>query len=170
MITQFPAPVSVDITYEHDQVHKGHYFSGGVYNASVADGATVELLLQISSTSTFHAKITVAAGGDSTIQIYEGTTFSSAGSAVTMSNHNRSSATSFAGTVTLTPTVTLDGSQINGTGYVAAGSKHSASGGDFGFGSEFILAKSTNYLLRATNNSGGAAKIGVYVEGYMPSL
>lgn len=170
MINQYPIPTTTVIDIAHDQVHKGHYFSGGYYNSAVVNAGTVDILIQLNGTSTFHAKLTGTAGGDSTIQIYEGTTFSLAGSAITMSNHNRASTTSFAGTVTSIPTITAVGTQINGTGYIAAGDKHSGGGGDFGFGNEFILAKSTNYLVRVTNNSGSATKIAVSIEGYMPSL
>lgn len=169
MITMYPVS-GESIDYTHHKVHEGKFFSGAYYNSSVANGATIEILIQVGSTSTFHMKFAATAGGDSTVQLYEGTTFSAAGTAVTMSNHNRASANSFSGTITHTPTLTLAGTQINGTGYVTGGDKHTGSGGEFGFNNEFVLSKSTNYLLRLTNNSGSAVKACLAVEGYQPSL
>lgn len=168
MITQYP-PSSVGITYEHQKTHEGRYFSGGYYNASVASSGTVELLVQI-TTETWHAKATVAVGGDSTVQIFEGTTFSAAGTAVTMTNHNRASAKTFTGTVTHTPTLTAAGTQLNGTMLIPGGSGGNASGGDIGFENEFVLKASTNYMIRVTNVSTGNVAISVTIEGYQPTL
>jgi hypothetical protein len=127
------------------------------------------MLIQGAVQST-HAKFTVTVTGNSTVQLYEGTTFSVAGAAVSMTNHNRSSSKVFDATVTSGPTVTGVGTQINGTGLIPAGDKHTGGGGEFGFGNEFILAPSTNYLLRTTNVSGGAIKISMSIEGYQPTL
>ena len=167
MITVYPNPTQTIIDTAHKYTHEGRYFSGGFYNASVANGATIEILIQ--NVGSFHVLSTLTAGGESTLQIYEGTTFSVAGSAVTMSNHNRSSAKVFDGTATSTPTVTVAGTQMNGTVYVAAGDKHS-SGVEHGFDNEYILAANTNYLIRGTNNSGGAIKMQLTIEGYQPNL
>lgn len=161
-------PFSVIMT-EHQHLHSGRYFSGGHYNAAVANGSVIELLFQ-TSTRSMHAIFSASASGDSTVQLFEGATFSGAGTAVTMSNHNRNSATVFNGTVTHTPTLLTDGTQLNGTGYLAAGEKNFTSGGQFNFGGEFILKPSTTYLFRATNNSGAAAKMSLSLEGYFASL
>lgn len=170
MINKYPIGEVETIDHAHDQTHKGHYFSGGFYNSSVADTTSMELLIQNGSVSTFHMKLGVVASGNSTVQIFEGTTFSGAGTTVTMTNHNRVSVTAFSGTVTHTPTLTLDGTQITATGFIPGGTKHTGGGGDFGFSNELILAKSTNYLIRVTNVSGSAMKASLSVEGYQPSL
>lgn len=170
MINHFPPATTPTITYEHKKIHEGRYFSGGHYNSSLADTASQDILIQVSSTSALHAIISATCGGDSTMMIYEGTTFSAAGTAVTMSNHNRASAKSFAGTVTHTPTVTATGTQINGTIFVPSGDKHTTAGASGGFTSELVLSKSTNYLVRVTNNSGAAIKASISIDGYMPDV
>jgi hypothetical protein len=164
-----PMPV-ISTDSVHDRTHAGQYFSGGHYNGALANNGTLDLLIQNGGASTFHAKFSAQVGGDCTVQIFEGTTFSVAGTAVTMSNHNRASGTAFAGTVTHTPTVTLVGAQVNGTGFAPGGTKHSGSGGEFGFNNEFVLSPTTNYLLRVTNVSGTTIKLSASVEGYQPSL
>jgi len=158
----------------HKHTHEGRYFSGGYYNAAVANGATVDILIQTGTEST-HAKFKAVCGGDSTLQVFEGATFSAAGTGVTMSNHNRDSAKTFDGTVTHTPTVTGTGAQINGTSFIAAGVSGGGSSSGRGsdsssFASEFILVASTNYLVRITNNFGAATKIEAHMEAYQPNL
>lgn len=170
MINQYPIATVTTIDYAHNKTHEGRYFSGGFYNSALADTATLDILIQNGSVSTFHMVCSAAVSGNSTIQIYEGTTFSSAGSAVAMSNHNRSSANVFSGTVTSTPTITLVGTQLNGTAFAPGGGKHSGSGAAAGFSNEFILAKSTSYLVRVTNISGGTIKASLEIEGYQPTL
>lgn len=168
MITQYPA-FAVGITYEHQKTHEGRYFSGGYYNASVESSGTVEILVQM-STDSWHSKATVNVGGDSTVQIFEGTTFSGAGTAVTMSNHNRASSKTFSGTVTHTPTLTSAGTQINGTILIPGGSGGNATVGEIGFANEFVLKASTVYMIRVMNVSTGSIPISITVEGYQPTL
>jgi hypothetical protein len=175
MMQQFYNKTQVVIDSVHEEVHEGKFFSGGYYNSSVANNAAIDLLVQSSSAHYTHVKMRVAGGGDMTVQIYENATFSSAGTSVTMTNHNRASSKSFSGTVTHTPTITGTGSQINGTSYIpggpsggGAGSAHA--GSDFSYNNEFILDKSKNYLFRITNVSGGAIKMSAAIEGYINTL
>jgi hypothetical protein len=170
VLNSYPPVVQEVIDYLHKKVHEGRWFSGGYYNAALADSGNIDLLIQTSSTYAMHMVASAISSGSSTFQIYEGTTFSSAGTAVTMSNHNRSSAKVFSGTVTHTPTITAVGTQINGTGYVPGSTKSSGGGGEFGFQNEFILAASTTYLFRSTNNSGATAKTSIHIECYQPTL
>lgn len=163
-----PALVA-SIEYAHAQTHAGRYFSGGFYNASVANGASIDILIQTGAQS-FHLRFDGSSSGDSTIRFYESATFSAAGTAVTMSNHNRTSAKTFVGTVTSGPTITATGTQLNGTDYVAGGTKNQSVGGSGGYANEFILSLNTNYLIRFTNDSGAAAKMNMSVYGYEPNL
>jgi hypothetical protein len=111
MITQFPAN-NESIDYAHQKIHEGRFFSGGYYNSSLSAGSSQDILVQVGSSSNFHAIMAVSISGEATVFIYEGTTFSAAGSAVTMTNHNRTSAKVFSGTVTYSPTVTGTGDSV----------------------------------------------------------
>lgn len=154
----------------HDQIHKGRYFSGGFYNAAVLNAASIDLLVVLGTTNTFHTLFSGACGGDSVLQIFEDPTYSAAGTAVVMSNHNRSSAKVFDGTVTSMPTITTTGNQVNGTVFVPGGQKAQSSGGSGTFSSEFILKVSTTYLFRLTNIAGATKPVSAMVMGYQPAL
>lgn len=169
MITTYPENV-ISIDYAHQKTHEGRYFSGGYYNSSLADTASVMLLVQMGATYALHSKISATVTGNCTLYIFEDTTFSAAGTGVTMANHNRSSSKVFSGTVTHTPTITADGTQLNGTELLPGGGKHSSGGVEGGFSNEFILATSKNYMIRCTNVSGGAIKVSIGIEGYQPTL
>lgn len=154
----------------HKYVHSGNYFSGGVYNGAVANAGTLTILVQ-NGADFMHTVFSAVVTGNSTIKLFENPTFSIAGTAVTMSNHNRSSAKVLLGTVTHTPTVSNNGIQINGTSLMAGGEKSKALGSEFGgFGSEFVLAKNTNYLIQITNNSGASAEMDLHLNCYQPNI
>lgn len=169
MITTYPPATTTVIDFAHYETHSGNTFSGGYYNSSLADASSIDILIQNGSTSTYHMICAAAVSGTCTMQVFEGATFSNAGTSVTMTNHNRTSAKTFSGTVTHTPTLTGTGTQLNGTQLIPGGDKHSV-GVSGSFTSEIILAKSTNYLVRLTNISGGAIKASAHIEGYQPTL
>lgn len=154
---------SLDVV--HGKTHSGEFFSGGHYAASVADTASLKLLLQVTAAE-MHALFTASASGDCTMQLYTGTTFSNAGTAVSMSNHKLSSPNVSPATLTHTPTVTDNGTVFNGTEFLAGGTKHSGGGGKAGFGNEIIVPVGGVVLFVVTNVSGGAVKMALSVEGY----
>jgi hypothetical protein len=160
---------NITIDTVHQKTHEGRYFSGGAYLSNLANGATLSLLIQSDPTQSTHTRLSVTAGGNVTLQLYEGVTISVAGSAVTMSNHNRSSSKVFAGTVTSQPT-TSGGSQLNATQFIAGGSGPHAGGGGGGFSAEWVLAPSQTYLAVVTNTSGGAIPLTLECAAYQPDL
>ncbi len=168
MITQYPQQI-VNIDYAHQKVHEGRFFSGSYYNSSVADAASINLLIQNTSQYS-HSKIAISASGDCLLYLFEDTTFSGAGTAVDMINHNRASSKVFAGTVTHTPTITLDGTQLNGAEFLPGGNKHIGGGAGAGFENELILDINTNYMFRLTNISGSSAKLYIHFDCYQPTL
>lgn len=168
-IQQFYSGTQKVIDYAHNKTHEGRYFSGGYYNSSLADTASQDIGVTVSSSNSFHCKFVASVGGNCTIDIYEGPTYTG-GTSVTMSNHNRSSSKSSDLTVVRGPTVTGTGTQFNSTMFAPGGDKHVGPGGDFGFNNEIVLQKGKKYLFRVTNVSGGAIKMSVHLEGYHPEL
>jgi len=154
----------------HQKVHEGRFFSGGYYNPAVADGGRIELLVQVGATYAPHVVVSGASGGDSVMEVFEAPTFSSAGTAVVVSNHNRSSIKTFAGTVTHTPTLLTDGTPLNGAMFVPGGEKAQSTGGSGSFTEEFVLALNTAYLFRVTNSAGAAKKQSIRLAAYQPTL
>jgi hypothetical protein len=171
---QLMAGVTEIIDPVHAHVHEGIFFSGGHYNAAVANNGNLDLLIQTSALYPIHIVFSIAAGAECTYQIFEGTTFSNAGTAIAMNNHNRLSVKTFNGTVTHTPTVTVVGTAINSVQYVAAGPNgalQTPSGGSSeGFSFEFILDVSQSYLVRVTNISGGATRVALRADCYQVGL
>lgn len=153
---------SIDSVHSH--THAGEFFSGGHYSASVADAASLKILVQ--ADTEFHAQFSAVATGDCIVQLYTGTTFSDAGVAVPMSNHKLASANALSATVTHTPTVTDSGTQFNGTELLPGGTKHTGGGGQAGFGNEVILSAGHVVMFVVTNVSGAAVKMALSVEGY----
>ena len=158
------------LEYNHQMLHDGRYFSGGYFNAAVLNNAVIELLVQSSATVNTHMQFSGSCGGDSTIQLFEGATFSNAGAAVTISNHNRQSVKVGDGMVTHTPTLLTDGATVNGIMFVPGGQKAQSGGGAGGFVGEFILQFATTYLVRMTNLSGQTKPMSLMVAGYQPTL
>ncbi len=157
------------VTAIHKRVHDGGMFQLDRVVEAVADDGTIELLVQVPAATQVHLRFAAAAAGDARISIFEGTTFSDAGTAMTAVNRNRVPTISTPGSVvTHTPTVTGDGTELSDV-LIPGGSGGNASGGtDDGF-QEWILAASTDYLVRLKNISGGAAHLGLQLNWYEPS-
>jgi hypothetical protein len=110
----------------------------------------------------------VSAGGQSLVYLYEAPN-TSAGTALTVYNMRRSDTTHTSPyTAVHTPTVAGVGTTplINGRLIAGGTSVPSRVGGETRGATEWILAKNTKYLLRTTNNSGGAIVIHVTIEAY----
>lgn len=157
------------ISTEHSHVHAGRMFTAGYYAASIANNASIELLIQVGA-NPLHLVPRVACGGDATLRMFVGPTFSPAGTAVQVSNHLGSSSNVSTATITHTPTVTVDGSQFDGIWFLPGGTGGNAQGGFAGFDTEVVLTASTNYLLRLTNISGNTNPGMINVQFYEPDL
>jgi len=156
----------IAITHEHSKVHQGQFYTTGYYNAAVASGSSIDVLVQ-TGTKSVHTYIICAVGGNSTFSIYEGTTFSAAGTSLTPMNNNRSSSNTPLATFTHTPTITLTGTQLDGVEFIPGGSSAVATGAIAPIGSEQItMAPSTNYLFRLTNISGVATELNTRISFY----
>jgi hypothetical protein len=151
----------------HSSIHKGRMFSSGYHSMSVADNADIEILVQVGATAA-HALLSVAVGGDAEAELYEGTTFSGAGTAATPVNKNRFSATAATTTVTHTPTLTLDGTLL-ASGYIPGGTKAQSGGGTGSSFAEWVLQTSTDYLIRLINRAGSTQPLGIVIDFYEPA-
>lgn len=154
----------------HSRVHEGRLFSGGYYTATLADNASLDMLIQVGSQTETHANILVICGGDALYSIYEGTIFSSQGSVINTSNHNRNSSKLLDAVITYNPVITSNGLQINGTTFLSGGQKTHASGGVWSLAEELILKANTSYLFRLTNISGLSKPANILFTGYQPNL
>jgi hypothetical protein len=139
------------IVITHDRLHqKGH--DGGLFSVSghqdLGSGAAYMFLIQVNGIPV-HVIVTTNAKDETDMDIYEGPTYDPAGTSVTAVNHKRASANTLNATITHTPTVSDDGTQILQK-VLVAGQKQ---GGEALPGSEFILAPNTDYLIRFTSRA-----------------
>ncbi len=147
------------IPHVHRMGHDGFTYHASGKVAGMIDANVDDFLLVTPAAPEIHLqrfRLTVGRG-DIDVLVYEGTTTSADGSALAELNTNRNSANTPGGVLTFAPTVTDEGALIH-TGWIAptaTGTGLSSEGitSDTG-GEEWLLAPSTKYLFRITNNSG----------------
>jgi hypothetical protein len=150
----------------HAHTHDGSsYFYTHIFTG-VANDAAGEILLQTTSSHAPHMRVIAVAGGAAELELFEGTTFSAAGTSGTPRNRNRFKADSAFLTATHTPTVTDAGTSI----FIEEipGGKGGNSLGGSGTLDEVVFKTSENYLLRTTNRSGVAQDLSFVLFWYEP--
>ena len=149
----------VFIDHAHYEIHSGsHFFVAGT--GDIANGANLDFLWVVANTTKWpHALWELDAEVEMTMSMYEAVSTSSNGSAATVFNNNRNSAT-VAGVGGFTgPTLTSGALGDAGNGgtliwqaTIGSGKKI---GGQAGRGHEFIGKQNTKYWFRINNASGG---------------
>lgn len=152
----------------HHRIHQGVVYSHNQILTAVANDASVNLLLQVPASHAAHLRAVLAAGGDAELRLFEGTTFSNAGTGVTPRNRNRFAGDNAQLTVSHTPTITGDGTELS-TVFVPGGRGGNAGGGTGGLFAEYVLNVGTNYLLRGTNRAGQRQNLNLQVTWYEPN-
>lgn len=153
----------------HANIHRGVMFSGSYFDLAIADDASIEILFQVDASQSAHLRFGGASGGDAELEIFEGTTFSAAGTAVPTNNRNRLSGNTASTVITHTPTLTGDGTSLmamyvpGGTGFLFT------QGGQSRSFEEWILVPGQDYLMRITNRSGVAQPLSALLDFYEPS-
>lgn len=152
----------------HARIHEGVYYTLNLYNAALADDASLEMLIQVAADQAMHARFGGKIGGDGELRLFEGTTFSAAGTGLTAVNHNRFSTNTAQGTFSSGPTITGDGTQLD-LEYLPGGTGSFFSGGAGSqFFEEYVLQTGEVYLLRMTNRAGAAQPASLHVDFYEP--
>ena len=172
-ITDNATSVSVDpkvrafksIETEHSEIHEGETYICSHFYSQVADDANADLRITLGSNKELHITITVAVAGDGEILLYEGTTYTVAGTDVVIYNRDRTSSNSSDPTCRHTPTTDVLGTELF-HGYAPGGTKKEAIGSVRRTAQEWIFQKSEDYLVRFTNRSGGPIDVSIEVEYY----
>lgn len=134
----------------HHEIHEGRHFKADRQDTSLATDETIELLLTTPDTTRWaHFLLTMQSTGEVVVELYEGTTVSAEGTAITPINRNRNSDTASVVVVTHTPTITSDGTKLTENWIGTTGFKEDI--GDRTRGdNEIILKQNTKYLIRLT--------------------
>jgi len=153
------------ITSAHIKVHQGNFYNISKLFENVADDSNAEILLKVGSNKKLHFTTIVTVGGTSHVYLYESPTVSDNGTQLAIYNMNRSSSNTSDATAYYSPTVASAGTELSsvlaegGTGPKAIGSQARNDG-------EWILEKSTDYLIRVTNKSGAVNDISIEIAFY----
>ena len=167
------AVVGVDHTNEalktqgeiHSKIHAGEFFTLAVKQLSLANSATLEILISVPATHSMHARFLGNVSGTVSVLLSEAPTTSAAGIAATPQNRRRTGTPPTANvTITLGPTVTDDGTTLY-DGVIPGGSIL-GSGGSSGSFEEWVLKPDTDYLVRLTNISGVTINVGQVIDFY----
>ena len=158
------APYFLDVA--HYEIHYGGMFHAEFVDDSVADDGTVDVLLRTGA-SADHAIFEVAVGGQSSVQMFEAPEVGDAGTEISSLNMNRLITRTAETLLYHTPTITATGAITMVDRIIPAGATaQTRVGGQSSKGVEWVLAPSTDYLLRITNTSGGAVPVSVMFEWY----
>ena len=150
----------VVIDEPHQRIHDGVFFSAGVNDPALGNGASIEILFRVVGGA--HTVIRLDHEGNATFESFEDMTSTDDGSSVSAFNRNRFSSNVPNSLVFSGPTITLDGTPlpeqllIGGTGGKASGVQGS-------FFLEWILAPG-DHLLRLTNDSGTDSRAQVLLD------
>jgi len=157
----------VTVSSPHDELHRGNGFSIFHDSGSIANNATLEILINTGSTG-LHVQMVGDVTGTFSVDTFEGTTVSSNGTAITVFNKNRYSSRTTNASIFHTPTITSDGTKI-GIELIGAG-KRQGGASEMSRGDQWILKNATSYLVRYTNISGVANRVIANIEWYEPYL
>lgn len=155
------------ISHARLKTNQGRVFVASHIFTTVGNNASADILIQTNGQTVHIDSPYITVTGLSRVFLYEGTTFSDAGTAMAEVNKNRTSDRTATAVFTRGPTVSELGTLLN-TYEIPAGSGGTAAGaGDQGsINTEWILASGTAYLYRITNVSGQARDISVRMEWY----
>lgn len=146
------SPVVIDSN--HHEIHCGDSYEL-TYVDDMENNGTVEILIIVpnepgtgQAQKLYHLKQIVDTEAEATVEIFEGTTYSSSGTSISSFNRNRNSSfNDFLG-VTHTPTITSDGTQI----FIKKVGSGRGTGGVAGRESEIVLRNNETYLIRISND------------------
>ena len=151
------------IDNDHAYVHEGGLFSSYHKFSAIPTTQSRYILIKTPASKYVHYRAeSISTSGDNvTIEFYEAPTTTADGTALTRNNHRRTAPIT-AATVTLfhTPTVTADGTLLHQT-YIGGGVGvgQTRQGGEQENAQEWVLSRSTNYLIKITNGSANANTI-----------
>lgn len=152
---------AAQIDYAHHEIHEGDAYQGG-YLVDLGNAAALNLLLTTpNSAKRLHCTVEVVSESEVEAGLYEDAN-ASGGTAITVFNRNRNSASATGATLTHTPTITTDGTRIDAWHF---GSGRGVGGSERGV-EELLLKQNSKYLLRVTNATATNNQVQVHLHWY----
>lgn len=154
----------VNLSNAHYKIHQGDYYSVGHYNASVANGGVIRIIVDVPAGLEAHTSINPKAGGDLTLQVYDGVTYTG-GTPITPQNHDRCSPNDSTVVAVHTP-ATVPASSLIWQEYFPGGTGGLTPGAVGTVGEQVVLCPSETYMFEITNISGVANPLNIVVSYY----
>ena len=149
------------INGEDSKAFSGKLWTVNHYVASLTALSASNVTITQTASNVAYAKISVLSTQLAAVSLFEGTTVSNAGTAITSYNRNRSVAGSASSTVHHTPTISTDGTAVLPSFLLSSFmTQHVEVVGSW------LLKADTKYTVRVTNNGGSAAQVGIFIEWY----
>jgi len=160
------------ISTDHEFIHLGMGYVASVFAEGVADDAAVMIEFKTPATEALgvvHLKEYKpwGSGGVNKLEIIEAPTLTTGNAAITPANRNRvGTPADSAATLKSNPTSISAGTTIEGPMAFGGGGSGRGAGGNSTSDQEIVLKPNTTYLIKATNLSGGAAALGIWIFWY----
>ena len=144
------------INYAHHEIHDGsHYYIKG-YVELDTDADIDFCITTPDSTKWGHMLFSISGTSITTIEIYEGSTYSTAGSAVTAINNNRNSTNTSVMSIASERSITALGTKISASKFgTATNPGNPLAGGSAAREDEVILKQNTSYTFRIISGADG---------------
>lgn len=156
--------ISISRSTVHEHVHAGKVFDVTHLWSAVANGASVNLWIDVAASSDAHMFFSVHGTGKGTLTLVENPTISVAGTSKTLINKNRRSSR------TSVHSVERDVTYTGGTTLmdllVVGGSGGNSQGSETSEHMEWILKPGNTYVLKLTNTAGTAQDFNMQIMHY----
>jgi hypothetical protein len=154
----------VMIDYEHSRVHEHQMFSLSLVNEALVDDAAINFVITTGATKELHLIPAFSVGGDARVIVSEAPT-TSGGSAATPRNMYRPATETAEFTVVSGATISNVGTLL-WDAIIPGGTGPGSAGAHVRPGTEWVLKKSTKYLIRLTNIANTTQPASLNMEGY----
>lgn len=143
----------ITISTEHDRIHDGNHFTCQDYDEDVDIATPKYWHFKTSATLRDHLVFSLRAVASGVVEFFEEPTLTDDGVGLTCQNNDRESTNTASSNVYENPTVSADGTRllVNVVGS-NAGNAASREGGVTSRAREFILKKSTSYIVKFTTD------------------
>jgi hypothetical protein len=154
------------IPWDHVYLHSGDSYVLSVYEASIADNGTIQIIVNVGSTYNLHMVAAANVGGNAVGRLYETVAYTG-GTPETAHNRNRESSATTSGTFISSPaTVDLGSAILIEEDLLPGGIGGNALGAQGTTREEMILKRDTTYMYEITNIAGTAKPMSLHLEWY----
>ena len=159
--------VPIGISYVHHEIHEGKTFQASYKSpegSDVADNGNITFIIATGARYC-HIVFMGAAGGDTESLLYEAVTTSDDGVSLGVHNMNRNGIMTPSTAVSVTPTISDNGTLLHNS-LISGGTGPHSGGGQARTETEWVLKPDTKYAARMINRSGGTTPMSFIAQWY----